>query len=171
MEGFYVEGFFFNPNIHPMGEYNRRLKEMDKIRDIFGIKIIEGRYSPREWFNLCRIYSQEKEGGLRCKVCYKMRLEQTYKVCKELGYDFFTTTLTVSPHKRSRDIFEVGYEVGGSYFLEKDFKKKGGFMRACELSRKYGFYHQDYCGCVYSLLERRKRGNKLMRMSSRIREV
>lgn len=154
-EGFYVTGFFFNPNIHPLKEYNKRKNNLDVIKKIFGINIIEGVYEPRGWFEFTRNYSGEKEGGRRCTICYEFRLRETLLVCKKEKFDFFTTTLTISPHKRSSAIFAIAKKVGGSYFLERDFKKKDGFKEAVAFAKEYNLYRQNYCGCVYSLLEKK----------------
>ena len=155
-EGFTVKGFFFNPNIHPLREYERRKNDLSILRKVFSVDIIEGSYNPREWFPVCKEYAQEEEGGERCRLCYGYRLRQTYPLCKKLNFDFFTTTLTVSPHKRSHTIFDVGHTIGGDCFLERDFKKKNGFKESVEFSMRYALYRQNYCGCVYSLMERQQ---------------
>ena len=117
-EGFYVRGFFFNPNIHPPHEYKRRREDLEVIKRTLSVEIIEGDYNPQDWFNICKNYAKEKEGGRRCVFCYNLRLKMTFKLCKELNFDFFATTLTISPHKNSRIISEVGRKIGGEYFLE-----------------------------------------------------
>lgn len=152
-EGFYIEGLFFNPNIHPHQEYLQRRQVLKIVQDVARIHIIEADYDPNRWLVLCKDYSDEKEGGSRCHICYELRLKETFNLCRELEFDYFTTTLSVSPHKRSNVIFDIGRRVGGTSFLEKDFKKKEGFKRAQELARKYGVYHQNYCGCIYSMIE------------------
>ncbi len=156
-EGFYVTGFFYNPNIHPLREYERRRKVLDTVREKMEIEIIEGVYNPKEWFRLCKDYACEPEGGARCLVCYKMRLEETLFLSKKLFFDYFTTTLTISPYKKTGVIFEIGRRLEKEKFLDIDFKKKEGFKRAKELASKYNVYRQNYCGCVYSLIEKRKK--------------
>lgn len=158
-EGFIVKGFFYNPNIHPPGEYLKRKSDLCILKKVFSIDIVEGSYTPKEWFSVCKEYAQEKEGGVRCRLCYEYRLKETYAFCKELKYDFFTTTLTISPHKHSQIIFDEGHTIGGGLFLERDFKKRDGFSEAVEFSKKYFLYRQNYCGCVYSLLARKNTAN------------
>ncbi len=156
-EGFYVEGFFYNPNIHPKEEYEKRKDALSIVREVMNIRIIEGKYNPKEWFLLCKNYAEEQEGGKRCSLCYRMRLEEAYSLSRKLGFEYFTTTLTVSPHKRSGKIFEEGEKISRKSFLKIDFKKKDGFKKTNELAKKYKVYHQNYCGCIYSLMERRNR--------------
>jgi len=156
-QGFYVVGFFFNPNIHPFEEYQRRKENLKLIKEKFSLEIIEGEYNPREWFKICKEYAKEREGGRRCLLCYEFRLKETQKLCKSLGFDFFTTTLTVSPHKKAEMVFSVGKKLDEKRFLEIDFKKKDGFKKAMEFAKKYNLYRQDYCGCVYSFQERKWR--------------
>ena len=153
-DGYWVEGFFYNPNIHPLAEYKRRKDDLLLIEKAFGISINIGEYNPKEWFALCGKYKDEPEGGYRCSLCYKLRLMRTYREAKERGFDFFTTTLTISPHKKSFFINRLGKEIGTDSYLEYDFKKKEGFKRSIEISRNLGLYRQNYCGCVFSLKER-----------------
>ncbi|MFH1768188.1 MAG: epoxyqueuosine reductase QueH [Candidatus Omnitrophota bacterium] len=155
-EGFSIEGLFFNPNIHPESEYFRRKQALAVVESAADIVIHQGQYSRECWSAVCDKYRDEKEGGRRCLVCYQMRLEETFNFCRRRNMDYFTTTLTVSPHKNSKAIFDIGYKVGGDYFLKRDFKKKEGFKQSQELSREHGIYHQNYCGCLYSM-----RGNKI----------
>lgn len=160
-EGFYVSGFFFNPNIHPQAEYNKRKANLKIIKKIFGIEIIEGLYEPKQWFKFTRVYAREKEGGKRCSICYALRLRESFLLCRNKGFDFFTTTLTISPHKKSSTISTIGKKIGGTYFLERDFKKKDGFKEAMIFAKKYDLYRQNYCGCIYSLLERKKKDKNI----------
>ena len=155
-EGFYVVGFFYNPNIHPRKEYEERKKDLEIIKKVFRMEIIEAEYDVRNWFEVTKDYKNLPEGSLRCQVCWRMRLEKTFSFAKRMNFDFFTTTLTISPHKNSKKIFEVGKSISPT-FLERDFKKKDGFKKAIEFSKKYNLRRQNYCGCVYSLLERWKR--------------
>ncbi len=158
--GYDVIGFFYNPNIHPAKEYEKRKNELEKLRKYFGIEIIEGEYDVKGWFEKIKGYEKEKEGGKRCEICYKIRLEETAKIARELGIKYFTTTLTISPWKDSRKIFRIGNEISKKYdvkFLEIDFKKNDGFKKSVELSKKFKMYRQKYCGCIFSLLERMKK--------------
>ncbi len=157
---FEITIYYFNPNIHPKKEYQIRLEENRWFaREIMEIEFIEGEYDPRIWFEAVRGLEQEPEGGRRCPICYRLRLEETAKKAKDLGFKYFTTTLSVSPHKRADWINEIGLELEEKYgvrFLVADFKKGGGYQRSLELSRKHNLYRQTYCGCVFSLRDRRK---------------
>ena len=155
-ERFSVVGLFYNPNIHPWQEYEERRKMLEIIREKLNVEIIEAEYDVKRWFEEIKGHEADREGGLRCQICWRMRLEKTLFFMKKLNFDFFTTTLTISPHKNSKKIFEVGKSISPT-FLERDFKKKDGFKKAIEFSKKYNLRRQNYCGCVYSLLERWKR--------------
>ncbi|HIE36458.1 MAG TPA: epoxyqueuosine reductase QueH [Candidatus Omnitrophica bacterium] len=148
--GFYVEGFFFNPNIYPYKEYLKRKKVIEKVKDLIKIKIIEGEYNPFLWLDVCKDYKEEKEGGKRCFLCYELRLKRTFKVLKEKKFDYFTTTLTVSPYKKSKAIISLGREMTSSHFFPIDFKKEDGFKKTIQLAKEFGLYRQNYCGCIYS---------------------
>ena len=149
-EGNSVSGYFYNPNIHPQSEYLNRLKETKNLARKIGLSLIVGEYRVEDWFDPIKGLEDEPEGGRRCAVCFRLRLSQTCRLARQNGFDGFTTTLTVSPHKNSKTINNIGREIGGPFFLEKDFKKKEGFKRAMTLSEKYGLYHQHYCGCIFS---------------------
>jgi len=146
-----VSGLFYNPNIYPMEEYEKRLKATKKIAKKMKLVLFEGQYVPQEWFNLTKNYSEFPEGGLRCNICYEMRLKYTYDFCKSNNFDKFTTTLTVSPHKKSDIINEIGKKIGDKLFLETDFKKNNGFNRAIKIAKNWDLYRQNYCGCKYSM--------------------
>lgn len=150
-EGYYVESFFYNPNIYPEDEYLKRKTTADEVAAITKTQITEGLYEHLVWLNECQIYKNSKEGGERCLVCYRIRLVATQKEAKKMGFDFFTTTLTVSPHKNSSVIATLGQEIGGDAFLPMDFKKRDGFKKTLELAKKYNLYRQKYCGCAYSI--------------------
>jgi predicted adenine nucleotide alpha hydrolase (AANH) superfamily ATPase len=152
-----IIGFFYNPNIHPAAEYERRLQAARTVADRLGFPLEIGEYEPREWFAETRGLEHEPEGGNRCEVCFRMRLAKTCRFMKDTGADAFATTLTVSPHKSAPLVNSMGAEVGGDTFLAENFKKKDGFKRAVELARQYRLYRQDYCGCIYSLKEKRDR--------------
>jgi predicted adenine nucleotide alpha hydrolase (AANH) superfamily ATPase len=150
-EGQEVSGFFYNPNIHPQEEYERRLDVTRSVAKELGFKLEVPPYSPEEWFTLTGLLEKEPEGGERCQVCYRLRLTRTFQSLGETGCDVFTTTLTVSPNKRADIINRIGVEIGGDRFLSRDFKKKDGFKRSNELARQWGLYRQHYCGCRYSI--------------------
>ena len=148
-----VTGFFYNPNIHPITEYKKRLKEIVRFSNIVKMPLIIGEYDVKDWFEYIKGTEQEPEGGKRCYLCYKMRLEKTVQVAKKRGFDYFTTTLSISPHKRSDWIFEIGENLEKKYgvkFLKANFKKRNGFKSSVILSRYYKMYRQNYCGCVFS---------------------
>ncbi|MDD4352208.1 MAG: epoxyqueuosine reductase QueH [Candidatus Gracilibacteria bacterium] len=150
---FEVSLYYFNPNIHPKAEYQTRLAELKKYAAKYEINFIEAAYQPETWFAYIKGYEEEPEGGERCRLCYRMRLEATAKYAKENGFEHFTSTLSISPHKKSAWINEIGKELAEKYalnFLEADFKKQDGFKKSCEVSKEEGFYRQTYCGCVYS---------------------
>jgi predicted adenine nucleotide alpha hydrolase (AANH) superfamily ATPase len=155
--GYLVSGYFYNPNIHPYKEYLLRKKEAEKIANLYKIKIIEDDYELNKWKDTCSEFSREKEGGKRCNLCFKLRLEKTYQAAQENNFAGFTSTLTISPHKNSRRIFEIGEEIGGDKFLKIDFKKKDGFKKAVTISKKLNLYRQSYCGCIYSLRDKDKK--------------
>jgi len=149
-DGFLVEGFFFNPNIHPYSEYLKRKQAAETVAKSLGIVMEEGSYLIFDWLKLSEPYSQDPEGGRRCIVCYKMRLEQTKLLCDEKNYDYFTTTLTVSPHKPSKIILDIGRSIDKVKFLALDFEKDDGFQKTIQEAKKLNLYRQNYCGCIYS---------------------
>ena len=138
-------------------EYQKRLDEIhmfiSKFKTKNKIKILDGRYDPNEFFNMAKGLENEPERGRRCYKCYELRLDETAKVAKELDFDYFTTTLSLSPHKNSNWINEIGENLDKKYntkYLYSDFKKKNGYKRSIELSNIYDLYRQNYCGCIYS---------------------
>jgi epoxyqueuosine reductase len=154
LEGWQVVGYFYNPNIYPAEEYHRRLEAAQKAASELKFPLIEGLYKPEEWFQATAGLENEPEGGRRCPVCFKMRLDKTYRYMIDSGADCFTTTLTMGSNKSAALMERLGREVGGDKFLLRDFKKKDGFKRAGELSRQWEIYRQHYCGCQYSLREK-----------------
>lgn len=155
---FFPVFFFFNPNIHPKEEYEKRLKEMVRVGELLGVEVIPGDYLPERWFYNVRAFKREKEGGLRCNICIAARLYETGLKAKKLGVNYFSTTLTISPKKNVETVNRIGRMIGkrlGIKFIEKVLRKKGGFERSVFLSRKYNLYRQNYCGCIYSLEERK----------------
>ncbi len=151
LEGHDVLGLFYNPNIHPLEEYERRLEATYKVAKELSFALEAGPYRTEEWFEEIRSLENEPEGGMRCGVCFRLRLKKVHLYLQDYGYDAFATTLTVSPHKSAEVINQAGREIGGDRFLVRDFKKKAGFQRATELARKWALYRQSYCGCIYSM--------------------
>ncbi len=156
-EGHVVTGYFYNANIHPSDEHKKRLDAAKKVAEEWNIDLIEGPYDRERWFELVKGYQNDPEGGRRCEICFRMRLESTFDEMKNGMFDAFATTLSVSPHKDVTAVNSVGREIGGEKFILADFKKNGGFQRANELSKEWSLYRQYYCGCIYSLEESYKR--------------
>lgn len=155
-----VTAFFYNPNIQPEEEYRLRLGEMETVCRPLGIELIEGAYEPADWKTLTAHVARLPEGSERCRICYRMRLDETAREAARLGIDLLTTTLSVSPHKVWRMIAEQGRAAAaaeGVGFLDEDFKKRDGFRISCLRSRELGLTRQDYCGCLPSLEEARRR--------------
>ena len=151
---FDISVYFYNPNIYPEEEYIKRKNEEIKLLKELDIKYIDTNYENELFKKEIAGLEQEKEGGKRCKECIKMRLQKSAIYAKENDFDFFTTTLSISPHKNSKLINEIGYELEKKYnisYLFSDFKKKDGFKRSIDLSNKYNLYRQNYCGCQYSI--------------------
>lgn len=148
---------YYNPNITEVEEYSLRVKEQQRLISEMPLEIqvefLEGKYEPKDFFEIAKGLEKEKEGGARCEKCYRLRLEYAAKKAKELGFDYFCTTLSISPLKNAEKLNAIGAEVGKEYgveYLFSDFKKKNGYKRSIELSNKYSLYRQNYCGCVYS---------------------
>jgi len=150
-EGYVVTGFFYNPNIHPVDEYKKRFAQVQVASKELGFELFEGPYDREEWFLRAKGNEYAKEGGERCSICFRMRLEKTYEYFKKGDFSYFTTTLSVSPHKNVTLINKIGMDIGGDKFLLRDFKKQDGFKRSQELSKEWHLYRQHYCGCIYSL--------------------
>lgn len=154
--------YYYNPNIHPEEEYIKRLNEQVKlVNEVYKnkINVIKEIYDPIDYFNKIKGHENDKEGGERCHICYKIRMEKCAKYAKENGYDFFTTTLSVSPYKNAKVLNEIGKSLEEEYnikYLYADFKKKDGYKTSIILSKKYNLYRQDYCGCVYSKIEKKE---------------
>ncbi|UCD92911.1 MAG: epoxyqueuosine reductase QueH [Methanobacteriota archaeon] len=145
--------YFYGPNIHPEEEYRRRLEEARDYCGSQGIAFVEGEYDASEWLEAVKGHEEDAEGGERCKICYEFRLKNTAEAARRLGFDPFTTTLTLSPHKKADVINEIGRQIGartGIRFLEEDFKKMDGFKRSVQMSKDHGLYRQSYCGCEFS---------------------
>lgn len=150
---------YYNPNIYPAEEYEKRVEEQRFLAEamsssVHPIAVRASSYDPQEFYQTVKGYEGEPEGGERCFLCYELRLRHAAQMAKEGGFDFFTTTLTISPLKNAGKLNEIGERLGSLYgvsFLPSDFKKKNGYKRSVELSGEYGLYRQDYCGCVYSI--------------------
>ena len=153
---FNITLFFYNPNISPESEFNYRLEELERLinkMNLSDIKIVSPDYDNNEFETLAKGLENLPEGDKRCKKCYRLRLRKTAEYAKENGLDYFTTTLSVSPYKNAQALNEIGEELEkelGVNYLYSDFKKKEGYKRSCELSKKYNLYRQNYCGCIYS---------------------
>lgn len=154
---FHLILFFYNPNIHPEKEYLKRLEEQKRVIKEMplnqNIHLIEGPYDPNIFLRQINGLEKDKEGGKRCFVCYKLRLDRTAQKSLEIKTDYFTTTLTVSPHKNAQIINQIGKEMENKYrtkYLFSDFKKRDGFKRSIVLSNQYKLYRQNYCGCLFS---------------------
>lgn len=161
---FRITVFYYNPNIYPSEEYWFRVEEQQKIIDLtnakYPINMISGKYETDRFYDLVRGLEDLKEGGERCKKCYELRLLEAAKICKSEGFDYFTTTLSISPHKNSQVLNEIGNKVAdkiGVRHLPADFKKNNGYKRSCEITRQHGMYRQEYCGCVFSKKEMEER--------------
>ena len=157
---FDITVLYYNPNIYPEKEYFFRENEQERfINEVFSndVKFKKEEYNPDEFYTAVKGLEGIKEGGERCFKCYLLRLEKTAQVAKENNFDFFTTTLSISPYKNAEKLNEIGEALSGKYgvkYLVSDFKKKNGYKRSTELSREYNIYRQDYCGCVFSKNER-----------------
>ena len=155
-EYFDITVFFYNPNISPESEFVFRLDELKKLVDEMGIdttKVISPLYNPDEFYDIAKGLESLPEGSERCARCYKLRLERSFLYAKENGFDYVTTTLSISPYKNAQWLNEIGAELSEKYgvkYLFSDFKKGDGYKRSMELSTLYNLYRQNYCGCIYS---------------------
>ena len=153
---FKIDILYYNPNINDAEEYYKRLTEQKRFileRYNGNINVLETTYSPNDFLAAVKGYENEKEGGKRCKICYELRLKETAIYAKENGYNYFTTTLSVSPYKNAKWLNEIGESLEKLYdvkYLYADFKKGGGYLRSTELSKEYNLFRQDYCGCDFS---------------------
>ena len=163
---FDITVFYYNPNIYPQEEYQRRLAELRKLYETFPpalegkVKVVEEAYDPEDFYKAVGTrqepeLAEEPEKGERCRRCYEFRLRRAFEYASAGGYDYFCTTLSISPFKDAEKLNVIGQELEaenpcGPHWLPSDFKKKGGFKRSLEISEEYGMYRQDYCGCIYS---------------------
>ena len=149
--------FYYNPNISPQQEYEKRVAEVRRLLQempLAGpVTLTLGDYEPERFFDLAKGHEAEPEGGDRCTLCYRLRLTEAAQAAKDLACDYFTTTLSISPYKNAEKLNTIGAELAKEYgvpYLFSDFKKRNGYKRSIELSREYHLYRQNYCGCVYS---------------------
>ena len=150
-QGIEVTLFFSNANIFPEEERLKRLENVRKLADLLGLPLVVDEPSHRDWLAAIAGTESEPEGGGRCRRCFAFNLARARDYAERNGFDAFTTSLTVSPHKDSATIFEIGNSLAPGRFLPVDFKKRGGFQHSVELARRYGLYRQRYCGCEFSL--------------------
>jgi hypothetical protein len=145
--------FFYNPNIWPEEEYEKRMIEAEKIAEKFKLELVKGNYDHGKWLEAVRGHEADPERGERCLICYGYRLDRAAAMAKKMGCEFLTTTLTTSPHKNADDVNKMGEQAAEKYgikFLKEDFKKCDGFKKSSALSRELGLYRQNYCGCEFS---------------------
>lgn len=158
---FAITVFYYNPNIAPESEYTKRIVEQQTLIEQMPAKhkvsFLAGNYDKDKFYEMAKGMEDLKEGGERCFGCYELRLRETARMAKEGGFDYFTTTLSISPLKNAEKLNQIGMQLGEEYgisYLPSDFKKKNGYKRSVELSKEYGLYRQDYCGCVFSIRDR-----------------
>ncbi len=152
-EFFEITVVYYNPNIHPEEEYLKRKAEQIRLLKELKIGFLDCDYNPEEYFSFVKGLENEKEGGARCNKCFHLRLEKVACLAKDNGFDFFGTTLTVSPHKNAEIINKIGEKLQEKYninFLYSDFKKENGYLNSIKLSKEYNLYRQNYCGCKFS---------------------
>ena len=159
---FKITILFYNPNITDYSEYLKRKEELKRlIKEVgYDIKVMDCDYDKEKFISMALGLEDKKEGDIRCYKCYKLRLEKTALVAKENNFDYFTTTLSISPYKNSKWLNEIGERLDSEFsanYLYSDFKKKNGYKRSIELSNIYDLYRQDYCGCIYSLRDKIKK--------------
>lgn len=154
---FEITVFYYNPNIGEEAEYRKRVGELQSLlaRQPYQnpVHFLEGKYEPERFEEIAKGLEQEPERGKRCYACYRLRLEEAARVARELNADYFTTTLSISPMKNADWLNEIGEQLAGQFgqhYLPSDFKKRNGYKRSVALSKEYGLYRQDYCGCIYS---------------------
>ena len=167
-EFFKITVFYYNPNIYPDGEYFHRVREQQEFIKKFPAKnpidFVEGDFDKDSFYAMARGMEHLPEGGERCFGCYELRLRETAKRAKERGMDYFCTTLSISPLKNAQKLNEIGQRLALEYgvkYLPSDFKKRNGYKRSVEISREYGMYRQDYCGCVFSVRDTKNKPNPI----------
>lgn len=159
--------FFYNPNITSEAEYNYRIDEAKRLLCEMPLKgkvdFLQGRYDVSEFFSVAKGYEDLPEGGERCFKCYELRLRESAEFAKNNGFDYFTTTLSISPYKNAEKLNSIGKALSEEYgvkYLFSDFKKKNGYKRSIELSEKYNLYRQNFCGCIYSQMEMKRKNQE-----------
>ena len=165
---FQITALFYNPNISEEEEYQKRVKELRRLLEElpirYPVRFMEGNYNPQEFNDAVKGLEHLGERSKRCYACYLLRMEYAAKIAKEQGFDYFTTTLSISPHKNAKWLNEIGKQLSEQYelsYLYADFKKRNGYKRSIELSAQYHLYRQDFCGCAYSKAEEAARKNSL----------
>ena len=160
---FEITVFYYNPNIFPESEYTKRILEQQMLIQDMKVKhpisFLAGSYERNRFYEIAAGLEHLKEGGERCFKCYELRLEEAAKIAQEGEFDYFTTSLSISPMKNAEKLNEIGNKVGAKYgvsYLQSDFKKKNGYKRSIELSKEFGLYRQDYCGCEFSFRDRQR---------------
>lgn len=160
---FEITVFYYNPNIYPESEYTKRIWEQQELISrmpfLHPVSFLAGPYDQERFYEMARGLEHVKEGGERCLKCYELRLSEAARMAVKTEADYFTTTLSISPLKNSDRLNEIGMRLGEEYgvlYLPSDFKKKNGYKRSIELSREYDLYRQDYCGCEFSMNQRRR---------------
>ncbi len=156
---FQITVYYYNPNIYPEEEYTKRVEEQKNLILTMPlgseVKFIEGEYKPEDYYSKVKGMEKDAEGGRRCFACYELRLREAAKLASLYGFEYYTTTLSISPYKNAEKLYEIGEVLAKEYgitYLPSDFKKKNGYKRSTELSREYNLYRQDYCGCIFSKL-------------------
>ncbi len=173
-DAFSVTGFFYNPNIHPGSEYALRRAEAARYCRSLRMNMIASIYRPADWFSRVAGHEGEEEGGARCAICFRMRMEETARTAAERGYGFFATTLAISPNKDAALVNRIGAEAGARFgvrFRGADYRKGGGYEKGCRLSREAGLYRQSYCGCIFSAIARRRGGVRLPALLQKVADV
>jgi len=158
LQWFEITVLYYNPNIYPESEYDHRLAEQARLLQALGVPLLQIAYDHQEFLDCVRGFEGEPEGGARCAKCFELRLQKTYELAAAEGFDYFATTLTVSPHKNAvvinrtgENIAAMAQEQGSPLWLPSDFKKRDGYKKSIELSKQYELYRQEYCGCEFAI--------------------
>ena len=152
--GYEVVAYFYNPNIYPESEYQKRLEAERTLCKYFDVELVEAEYNPQEYYDFVKGFEEEPEKGLRCDKCFELRLLQTAKFAKSIDAEAFTTSIVISPHKNFEKLSQIGEEISkktGIKYLAINFKKKDGFLKTNKISRELGLYRQNYCGCKFAM--------------------
>lgn len=148
--GYDVVVYFYNPNIFPETEYQKRLEAQRTLCKHFGCELIEGEYDTDTFYQAAKGLENEPEKGLRCLKCFELRLSKAYALAQKLGIEKFTTSIVISPHKNFEKLTEIGHKIAGENYLAIDFKKKDGFLKTNKIAKELELYRQNYCGCKFS---------------------